>query len=97
MADAANPVVDRGLTLEDLRDLPWVVTYHGHSASSAAVRQLRALGVEPRAEVITESFLTVPSLVAGSGRIALLQKRLADSLPDASGVVALPAPFDAAP
>jgi DNA-binding transcriptional LysR family regulator len=97
VVDAANPVVDRGLTLEDLEELPWVVTYHGQSASSAAVRQLRALGVEPRAEVITESFLIVPSLVAGSGRVALLQKRLADLLPDGSGVVALPAPFDAAP
>ena len=97
VVDPENPVVGRGLTLDDLQDLPWVVTYHGHSVSSAAVRQLRGLGVEPRAEVITESFLIVPSLVAGSGRVALLQKRLADQLPDRSGVVALPVPFDAAP
>jgi DNA-binding transcriptional LysR family regulator len=97
VVDNENPVVAHGLTLDDLQDLPWVVTYHGHSVSSAAVRQLRALGVEPRAEVITENFLVVPSLVAGSGRIALLQRRLADQLPDRSGVTALPVPFDAAP
>jgi DNA-binding transcriptional LysR family regulator len=97
VVDHENPAVGRGLTLDELQELPWVVTYHGHSVSSAAVRQLRGLGVEPRAEVITESFLTVPSLVAGSGRVALLQKRLADQLPNGSGVVVLPVPFDVAP
>jgi hypothetical protein len=47
--------------------------------------------------VVTESFLTVPGLVAGSDRIALLQERLVHLLPLSTGVRALPPPFDAGP
>jgi hypothetical protein len=47
--------------------------------------------------VVTESFLTVPGLVAGSGRIALLQERLVQLLPLDAGVRALPPPFDVGP
>jgi hypothetical protein len=47
--------------------------------------------------VVTENFLTVPGLVAGSDRIALVQQRLADLIPTTLGVRALACPFDAAP
>jgi hypothetical protein len=39
----------------------------------------------------------VPTLVAGSGRIALLQRRLFDMLPLDTGIRAVPVPFDVAP
>jgi hypothetical protein len=39
--------------------------------------------------------LTVPGLVAGSDRVALMQKRLVDLLPMDLGIRALPCPFDA--
>src|SRR3954471_13300348 len=97
VVSADNPVVDDGLTVEDLRTLPWVVTYHGQTASTPAARQMRMLGIEPRVQVVTESFTTVPSLVAGSGRIALLQRRLVDLLPLATGIRALPVPFEVSP
>jgi hypothetical protein len=48
-------------------------------------------------QVVNENFLTVPMLVAGSERIALLQRRLVDQLPLNSGIRALPPPFEAAP
>ena len=92
-----NPVAERGLTVEDLETLPWVATYHGQTASTPAARQMRQLGIEPRVQVVNESFLTVPALVAGSDRIALLQRRLVDLLPLASGIRALPPPFEAGP
>jgi hypothetical protein len=44
--------------------------------------------------VVTESFLTVPGLVAGSGRIALLQRRLAELLPLNLGTRVLPPPVE---
>jgi hypothetical protein len=47
--------------------------------------------------VVNENFLTVPALVAGSGRIALLQRRLVDQLPLNTGIRALTTPFEAAP
>lgn len=92
-----NPVADAGLTVEDLRTLPWVVTYHGQTASTPAARQMRMLGIEPRVQVVTEDFITVPTLVAGSNRIALLQRRLVDMLPLGVGIRALACPFEVGP
>jgi DNA-binding transcriptional LysR family regulator len=94
---ADNPVADEGLTIEHLRTLPWVVTYHGPTASTPAARQMRMLGIDPRVQVVNEAFLTVPALIAGSDRIALLQRRLIDLLPLDSGVRALPCPFEVSP
>ena len=94
---ADNPVVEDGLTVEDLERLPWVATYHGPTASTPAARQMRMLGIEPRVQVVNENFLTVPTLIAGSDRIALLQRRLVDQLPLNTGIRALPVPFDAGP
>ncbi len=94
---ADNPVADVGLTVDDLETLPWVATYHGPTASTPAARQMRMLGIEPRVQVVNENFLTVPALVAGSDRIALLQRRLVEWLPLNTGIRALPCPFDAGP
>jgi DNA-binding transcriptional LysR family regulator len=94
LVSAESPLVGTGLTEHDLRTLPWVLTYHGPTASTPATRQLRMLGVEPRVQVVTENFLTVPGLIAGSERIGLLQQRLVDLLPLDSGVRAVALPFD---
>jgi DNA-binding transcriptional LysR family regulator len=94
---ADNPVADVGLTVDDLETLPWVATYHGPTASTPAARQMRMLGIEPRVQVVVENFLTVPALISGSNRIAMLQRRLVDLLPLNIGVRALPPPFDAGP
>ncbi|MFI5593414.1 LysR family transcriptional regulator [Amycolatopsis sp. NPDC051758] len=95
VVDAAHPAAEAGLTVEQLRTMPWVVTYHGPTASTPAARQMRMLGIEPHVQVVTENFLTVPGLVAGTDRVALLQRRLAERLP--AGVRALPCPFEAGP
>jgi DNA-binding transcriptional LysR family regulator len=94
---AGNTAVGDALTVEQLETMPWVVTYHGPTASTPAARQMRMLGIEPHIQVVTETFLTVPGLIAGSGRVALVQRRLADGIPAELGVRALPCPFDAAP
>ncbi|RBY97638.1 LysR family transcriptional regulator [Blastococcus sp. TF02-8] len=94
---ADSPVAGAGVGVEDLESLPWVVTYHGPTASTPAIRHMRMLGIEPRVQVVVENFLTVPGLVAGSDRIALLQRRLVELLPLNVGVRALPCPFDAGP
>ncbi|GAB4079214.1 LysR family transcriptional regulator [Modestobacter muralis] len=97
VVSADNPVADVGLTTEHLRTMPWVLTYHGPAASTPAALQMRMLGIEPRVQVITEHFITVPGLVAGSDRIALLQRRLVDLLPLSSGIRPLPCPFEVGP
>jgi DNA-binding transcriptional LysR family regulator len=97
VVSADNPVADEGLTTEHLETLPWVVTYHGQTASTPAARVMRMLGIEPHVQVVNENFLTVPALVAGSERIALLQRRLVGLLPLDAGIRALPCPFEAGP
>lgn len=96
LIDAGNTGVGDVLTVEHLESLPWVVTFHTPTASTLAGRQMRTLGIEPRIQVVTESFLTVPGLIAGSNRIALLQRRLVESIP-ADGLRVLDPPFAATP
>ncbi|MGV9360176.1 LysR family transcriptional regulator [Amycolatopsis sp. NPDC003731] len=97
LVDAGHPAVAGGLTVEQLRTMPWVVTYHSPTASTPVVRQMRMLGIEPHVRVVTENFLTVPGLVAGTGRVALLQRRLAERIPADANVRAVACPFEAGP
>ena len=94
---ADNDRVGAELTVDDLRTMPWVVSYHGPTASTPAARQMRMLGIEPHVQVVTENFLTVPGLIAGTGRVALLQQRLVARIPAGLGVRALPCPFEVGP
>ena len=91
---ADNEAVGEQLTVDDLESLPWVVTFHGPTAATPAARQMRMRGIELDVQVVTESFLTVPGLVAGSRRIALLQRRLVELLPLNLGIRALPPPVE---
>lgn len=82
------------LTERHLRTLPWVLTYSGPTASTPAARRLRMAGIEPRPQIVTDSFLAVPHLVTGTDRVALLQRRLADTLAPELGLRVHPCPFD---
>ena len=94
IVSADNEAVEDELTVEDLETLPWVVTFHGPTAATPASRQMRMRGIEPNVQVVTENFLTVPALVAGSRRIALLQRRLVELLPLNLGIRALSPPVE---
>ncbi|WP_235581583.1 LysR family transcriptional regulator [Rhodococcus sp. Leaf278] len=89
-----NDDIGPTLSVDDLKNSPWAVVFHGPSAATPADRQLRMLGIEPNVQVVTESFLTIPDLVAGSKRIALLQERLARLLPSTSGVRTMACPVE---
>jgi DNA-binding transcriptional LysR family regulator len=97
LVSADNDEVGDKLTLDQLAELPWVASFHGPTASTPAALQLRMLGVEPRVSVVTENFLTVPVLVAGSRRVAFVQRRLMDLIPDGIGVRAVPCPLEVSP
>lgn len=92
-----NDQVGDELTLEDLAELPWVATYRGPTAYTPAIRQLQMMGVEPRVQIVVENFLSVPFLVSGTSRVALLQTGLARRLGPSAGVRALPCPWDVVP
>lgn len=92
-----NDEVGEALTVEQLKTMPWVACCHSPTAPIPATAQLRPLGIEPHVQVATENFLAVPGLVSGTGRVALLQRRLAARIPAELRVRVLPCPFEAAP
>ena len=85
------------LTVSDLEKLPMVVAHHEPASYTPAGKQLSMLGVQPRVQLVAETFLALPFLVAASDAVALIQERLARQLAPAAGVRILPCPFDVAP
>jgi len=92
-----NDEVGETVSLGQLAELPWVVTHHAPTAFTPAARQLSMIGVDPEVHVVVGSFLPVPFLVAGTRRIALLQRGLATRLDEAAGVRVLPCPWEVVP
>jgi DNA-binding transcriptional LysR family regulator len=87
-----------GLSLDDLRAYPWVVpTVADGRPMPMQLDTLKAQGVEPRIEVLTDTFLGVPFLVSGSRRIGLVQGRLGSLLQEAAGVRVVECPWELPP
>jgi DNA-binding transcriptional LysR family regulator len=87
------------LTEDDVRDASWVVPYHRDTEFPSVVPvsgQLAALGVRPAVGVRGDTNPAVPFLVASTGRIALVQRRLALLFADRLGLRVLdpPAPLE---
>lgn len=97
LAATGNRAVGDSVTMENARTLPWVFTYASRSAFTSATRQLQQLGVEPRVEVVVEGFLALPSFIAGSSRLGLIQRGLAGLAQRTEGVRVLEPPFEATP
>jgi DNA-binding transcriptional LysR family regulator len=93
----SNTGIGDELTMDDLASLPWVLTYHGPSSFTPAGRQLQMLGVEPHVQLVVESFLALPFVIATSNRIGLVQGRLVPRLTASGDVRALRLPYDAVP
>jgi DNA-binding transcriptional LysR family regulator len=97
IAWSGNTGIGETLTMDHLARLPWIVTYHRPTAFTHAARQLNALGIEPRIDLVVENFLALPLLIAGTDRLALIQERLAHRLAGFADIRILPCPYDAAP
>ncbi|MDI5974584.1 LysR family transcriptional regulator [Amycolatopsis magusensis] len=89
-----HPEVTGELTLDHLARLPWAVYQRAYDAP--ITRQLSMLGISPRVDVSVPSFQLLPALVAGTRRVAMIQRRLAERVP-MPGVRPLPCPFHAVP
>ena len=99
VVSANNPAVGDELTVDNLAELPWVVTFYRSALLSTTMpfRQVTALGIQPTVQIVVESFLAIPTLVAGSNRIGLIHSRHAADLAPIDGIRVLPCPFDPAP
>lgn len=90
-----NPEIGDRLELDDLARLPWVTYQRTYDAP--AVRQLGVLGVEPHVEVSVDGFQSIPHLLAGTRRVALVQQRLADLVRSVAAVRIVDGPHEAVP
>jgi LysR family transcriptional regulator, nod-box dependent transcriptional activator len=91
---ADNPRVGDELTMDHLRDLPWVFTYQSRSAFTPAGRQLQMIGVEPRIDVVVEGFLALPFFLMGTERIGMVQRKVAERFVAGNEMRMLKPPFD---
>jgi DNA-binding transcriptional LysR family regulator len=74
-----------------------VMTYHAPTAYTSAGKLLTMLGVRPKVQLIAETFLALPFLVAAADCVALIPERLARRLAPAADVRILDCPFQAVP
>lgn len=94
--DAANPAA-QGLDLATFRALDHVGMEPPMSGESYAARILRAAGVEVQVLVTSFSFVSLPDLVRGTNRIALVQRRLAERMAATGGLAVVDPPLDLPP
>ena len=97
VASTEHPAAKTGLAFEDLAHASWAFSYQTRTAFTSASRQLQQLGLEPRLEVVVESFLAVPQFVVGTDRLAMVQRGVARLIERFEGVVVLEPPFEATP
>ena len=95
IVSADNDQVGPALTIGDLERLPWAVYQRPYDAPAA--RQLSMIGVTPRVEVSVPAFGTLPFVVEGTSRVALIQERLVRRLAPTAAIRVLPCPFAAVP
>jgi LysR family nod box-dependent transcriptional activator len=91
---ADNTAVGEELTMDNLRELPWVFTYQSRSSFTPAGRQLQMIGVEPHIDVVVEGFLVLPYFIAGTDRIGMVQAGLVDRIAAVGDIRVLRPPFD---
>ncbi len=97
VVDQDNNAVGDVLTMTDVAEMPWVLTYHGPTRFLAAVRQLEQLGIEPRVEAVVESFLALPFYITGTRRLGLIQRHLAEMLASGNRLRVLACPWGVVP
>ena len=97
LVDADNAEVGDELTTGNLASLPWVILYDLPTAFAPSARQLRSTGIDLHVDVVVDLFASMPFLVAGSNRIALVQTRLAERVAPWLGLRVLDPPFEPIP
>ncbi|WP_344780582.1 LysR family transcriptional regulator [Microbacterium kribbense] len=92
-----NDAVGDQLTMENLASLPYAMTYASQNAFTSVGRQIQQLGIEPRVEVVVESFVALPYFVTGTRRIGLIQAALVPLAHQVRGIRVVGLPFAATP
>jgi DNA-binding transcriptional LysR family regulator len=99
VVSADNPVGDR-LELADLERLPWVVPHHPdgeYPPTSPLAPLLARLSARPLVAVRVDSYQATPYFVAGTERVAVMQRRLALRFAERPDLRVLECPGDPPP
>lgn len=92
--DKGNPALVNGqLTWEAFVSLPQVVVNFGSAHLTPADRRLSELGFKRDPHVKTTSFLTMPSIIAGTDLVGIVPRRLVQQTTDGTGVIGVDPPF----
>jgi DNA-binding transcriptional LysR family regulator len=94
---AESPLAAAPLTVDVLARAGHVAMQPPAGGESFAARIFREAGLSMRVEVSTFSFASMPDLVRGTDRIALLQRRLAEKMAAAGGFVIAELPLELPP
>ncbi|MYQ30435.1 LysR family transcriptional regulator [Streptomyces sp. SID4956] len=97
LLDAHNSTVGAELTARHLGELPWILVFHRPTAFTTAARELRMHGIEPDVRLVTEHYDVLPTLIEGTDRITLIQRRLAEKATASGRLRWMPAPVPLAP
>ena len=96
LVSADNHAIGDSMTVQEMIETPMVVAYSTRTGRNTAVHQMQLAGLEPMVDTVTESFLIVPFLIAGTDRIGLVPAMLARRLPALADVRVIPCPFPVA-
>ncbi|HEU4347652.1 MAG TPA: LysR family transcriptional regulator [Actinoplanes sp.] len=97
MIGVDTPIDGDELTLDELGRLPMVMSYQTATSFTPVAKQLEMLGVVVNMQMVVESFVALPFLVAAVRGVGLIQKRLAGRLASAAEVRVVPCPFEPVP
>ena len=88
-----HPALKDGLTLQHFADIPQVLMTLRADARGAVDSILKKLGVQRRVAITVSGFVIIPDIVANTDYLALVPKRVAESLAERSGCDVFPVPF----
>ncbi|WP_433678282.1 LysR family transcriptional regulator [Nocardia sp. CA-119907] len=97
IVDRDNPIADTPPEPAELGDLPWVFGQFEPHDSPFMLRRLSEQGLQLRPHAVIDSFVALPLYIAGTDRIAIVQRRLTTAMPLPPNLRVIPCPFDAGP
>jgi len=97
VADAANPLLEKGLTLDAYAACPHVIMAPDGTDRSWVDDQLGDMGLNRTVQHVVPHFLAIPPIIRGTSMISTLPSRIADALDRSRGLVTYPLPFAAPP
>lgn len=97
LVDQGNPVAERPPDPDDLAEIPWVLGQFDINESPFMLRRLVERGTQLRPHAILGSFVTLPLYIAGTDRIAIIQRRLTQVISMPPSVRVIACPFDVGP